>query len=146
MILWIFCALCSTVVLCEGQHTCPKPGNDNECCENYYPVNGTCVACPDGWYAENCTEKCPKNMYANEIEVKFRQFSELLVTFRRINGSDIISTIESRAERDEDIEKDPVLSEDDILIITCPYFTKLAWMVRLMTLMHLKGLDAESEP
>lgn len=61
MILWIFCALCSTVVLCEGQHTCP--GNDNECCENYYPVNGTCVACPDGWYAENCTDKCPEDMY-----------------------------------------------------------------------------------
>lgn len=20
-------------------------------------------ACPDGWYAENCTEICPKNMY-----------------------------------------------------------------------------------
>ncbi|XP_052705591.1 uncharacterized protein LOC128181281 isoform X2 [Crassostrea angulata] len=63
MVLWIFCALCFTVVLCESQHICPKPGNDKECCDSYHPVNGTCVACPDGWYAKNCTEKCPENMY-----------------------------------------------------------------------------------
>ena len=36
--------------------------------------------------------------------------------------------------------------DDDILVITGPNFTKLAWMVRLMILMHLTGLNAKSEP
>ena len=33
-----------------------------------------------------------------------------------------------------------------ILVITCPNFTRLPWMVRLMILMHQTGLNAESEP
>ena len=39
-----------------------------------------------------------------------------------------------------------VPSDDYILVIIGPYFTKLAWMVRLMILMHLTGMNAESEP
>uniref|UniRef100_K1QM76 Uncharacterized protein n=1 Tax=Magallana gigas TaxID=29159 RepID=K1QM76_MAGGI len=39
-----------------------------------------------------------------------------------------------------------VPSDDYILVIACPNFTRLPWMVRLMILMHLTGLNAESEP
>lgn len=41
-----------------------------------------------------------------------------------------------------------VPSDDYILPITGLYFTQLAWIVRLtcMLLMHMAGLNAESEP
>ena len=38
-----------------------------------------------------------------------------------------------------------VTSNDYILVTTGPNFTNLAWIVRLMILMHLKGLNAKSE-
>lgn len=62
MVLRIFCAFwCFMVVLCESKSTCP--GKENGCCDNYYPVNRSCVPCPDGWFSGNCTKECPKNMY-----------------------------------------------------------------------------------
>lgn len=41
-----------------------------------------------------------RNKQPINIQVNFRLYSESLVTFRRINGSDVTSTIESRAERE----------------------------------------------
>ena len=37
-------------------------------------------------------------------------------------------------------------AEKYILVITGPNFTKLAWMVRLIILMHLTGMNAEFDP
>ena len=39
-----------------------------------------------------------------------------------------------------------VPSDDDILVIIGPNVTKLLWMVGLIILMHMTGLNAESEP
>lgn len=39
-----------------------------------------------------------------------------------------------------------VLFDNYIKVITGPYFTKLAWLVQLVILMHFAGLDAEFEP
>lgn len=39
-----------------------------------------------------------------------------------------------------------VLFDDYVVLTTGLNFTNLAWMVRIMTLMHLTGLNAESEP
>ncbi|XP_062589578.1 platelet endothelial aggregation receptor 1-like [Saccostrea cucullata] len=34
-----------------------------ECCTNFYPSNGECIACPAGSYGDNCSTTCPSPSY-----------------------------------------------------------------------------------
>ncbi|XP_062608137.1 uncharacterized protein LOC134269985 isoform X2 [Saccostrea cucullata] len=42
---------------------CVNNGKRGECCTNFYPSNGECIACPAGSYGDNCSTTCPYPSY-----------------------------------------------------------------------------------
>lgn len=80
--------LCETECLCQVQQEChhvtgcvdvitqtsaSSGGNctsrsKNGCCINYRRDNitNTCIVCPDGWYSEDCRDRCPYPFYGHK--------------------------------------------------------------------------------